>query len=54
MKIVKLTLPFSLLGVTFVLIGLVLNDLDQIYFGIVWFIIAIFSFAWKIFHCSGD
>ena len=46
-KTIKLTMPFSLLAITFVMIGLVLQDLDQIYFGIVWLILSVIAFVMK-------
>jgi len=46
-KTIKLTMPFSLLAITFVMIGLVLQDLDQIYFGIVWLMLAVIAFVIK-------
>jgi len=48
-KTIKLTMPFSLLAITFVMIGLILQDLDQIYFGIVWLIITVIAYVYKIF-----
>ncbi len=36
----KQTMPFSALGITFLLLGLILDDSRQLYFGLVWIIIA--------------
>jgi NhaP-type Na+/H+ or K+/H+ antiporter len=33
-------MPFSALGITFLLLGLILDDSQQLYFGLVWIIIA--------------
>jgi len=40
MKFFKSTLPFSALGVTFLVLGIAMSDPRQFSFGIVWFIIA--------------
>ncbi|MEE9573219.1 MAG: hypothetical protein V3W20_09240 [Candidatus Neomarinimicrobiota bacterium] len=36
----KQTMPFSAIGITFLLLGLILDDSRQLYFGLVWIIIA--------------
>ena len=36
----KKTMPFSAIGITFLLLGLILDDSRQLYFGLVWIIIA--------------
>lgn len=40
MKLFKSTLPFSALGIVFLILGIVLADPRQFSFGIVWFLIA--------------
>jgi len=52
MKTFWLTFPFSLLGLTFVIIGLVLYDITQVYFGLVWCAIAVITFIWKKYFTS--
>ena len=56
MKYFKLLLPFSALAVFFILIGFLLNDKHQIYFGIVWLLIALIAYTYKKFkhhHIQG-
>lgn len=36
----KQTMPFSAIGITFLLLVLILDDSRQLYFGLVWIIIA--------------
>ena len=45
----KLLLPFSALAVTFILIGFILNDVNQVHFGVVWLIIAVLAFIIRKF-----
>jgi len=40
MKLFKSTLPFSALGIVFLILGIVFADPRQFSFGIVWFLIA--------------
>lgn len=40
MKIFKNTLPFSALGIVFLVLGIVMSDPRQFGFGIVWLLIA--------------
>ena len=47
MKIFKLTMPFSLLAVFFIAIGIILNDTNQIIFGFVWAILATLAYIMK-------
>jgi len=51
-KTIKLTMPFSLLAIFFITIGLILNDRSQLYFGFVWLIIAVIAYVFKIFNKS--
>jgi hypothetical protein len=40
MKLFKISMPFSLLGIVFIVLGVVFTDPKQFSFGIVWFLIA--------------
>ena len=40
MKILKMTLPFSALGIIFLILGITMSDPRQFSFGIVWLLIA--------------
>jgi hypothetical protein len=40
MKLLKQSMPFSALGIFFILAGIMFTDPKQISFGVVWFIIA--------------
>ncbi len=40
MKLLKQSMPFSLIGIFFFIAGIVLADPKQLSFGVVWFIIA--------------
>ncbi|MCG6960602.1 hypothetical protein LJE82_12000 [bacterium BMS3Abin03] len=43
-KVYQLTFPFSLLAVFFIAIGFILNEHNQVYFGVVWLLIAVIAF----------
>lgn len=47
MQIIKLTMPFSLLALFFISIGIILNDQNQLYFGLVWLIISVIAYIKK-------
>jgi NADH:ubiquinone oxidoreductase subunit 6 (subunit J) len=49
MKYFKLLLPFSALAAAFILLGIIMNDVHQVYFGAVWLLIAFISFFIKKF-----
>ena len=40
-------MPFSVLGIVFIGLGLVLQDMGHVYFGLVWLVIALIAFLWK-------
>lgn len=40
-------MPFSALGIAFLLLGLILNDSRQLSFGFVWIVIAIIAIVYK-------
>lgn len=37
----KLGMPFTAIGIAFIALGVILDDAGQIYFGVVWLVIAI-------------
>ena len=44
----KQTMPFSAIGIAFLLLGLILDDSPQLYFGLVWIIIAVIALIIRI------
>jgi len=45
MKFFKTTLPFSLLGIAFLSLGVIMSDPRQFSFGVVWLLIATAKFV---------
>lgn len=41
------SMTFSVLGIVFIGLGLVLQDIGHVYFGLVWLAIALIAFLWK-------
>jgi len=50
MKYFKLLLPFSALAAAFLLLGIIMNDVHQVYFGFVLLIIALIAFFIRKFN----
>lgn len=41
------SMPFSMIGIAFIGLGLVLEDASQVNFGIVWLVIALGAVLWR-------
>ncbi len=46
-KLLKITAPFLALAITFVSLGILLDDRRQLYFGLVWLVIAAGAALWR-------
>ena len=50
----RLTMPFLALGLVFLALGLVLDDSRQLYFGVVWLVIAAVALLWRVARRTGS
>jgi len=47
-EFLKLTMPFSILGIAFLIIGYFKNEIFYVHFGIVWFVIALIAMVIRL------
>ena len=47
------TMPFSAIGIAFIIIGIILDDAAQLYFGFVWIFIAFIKVLFQIYKGHG-
>ncbi len=43
----KLSMPFSVIGIAFILLGIIMDDSVQLYFGFVWIVIATIAIIYR-------